>query len=211
MKLTRVGRSGAFEYRIMPGVFFRLIAVSIVVAVGVGPPPGYGAPELAEIVVELTAGSSNIFVPAVALGAGVDGHSQGDSQAIYRPATVLAMRSAGMRPLSYRPRTELAIQSWHWNPRDCWSNGPRRVVLASGGHPVPVRRATAYSGAHRHLSRRDAAGAAMGREPESAPSGLSRAGGNRRRLAAGRLCGSASRWIMGGVAGQQGSAPGDGR
>jgi hypothetical protein len=151
MKLTRVDRSGASEYRIMPGVFLRLIAVSIVVAVGVGPPPGYGAPEPAEIVVDLTAGPSNTFVPAVALGAGVDGHSRGDSQAIYRPATVRAMRSAGMRPLSYRLRTELAIQSWHWNPRGRWSDArhaqgywtsddrPGAPILSSHGYRLPRR------------------------------------------------------------------------
>ena len=47
------------------------------------------------------------------LGATVDGQDRGVSSAIFRPTTLAAMRSVGLRPLSYRLRTELGIAVWH--------------------------------------------------------------------------------------------------
>ncbi|MDS4060397.1 MAG: discoidin domain-containing protein [Candidatus Contendobacter sp.] len=152
MKLTRIDRRGVSEYRIMfRALSYFFIAVLVTTAADAGPVPGTGTPESAEVIVDLTTGPSNTFVPAVALGAGVDGHSRGDGDAIYRPATLRAMRSVGMRPLSYRLRTELAIQAWHWNPRGRWSGGrhtqgywtsddrPGAPILSSHGYRLPRR------------------------------------------------------------------------
>jgi len=67
----------------------------------------------------------NRFVPSQALGAGVDGHEFGETLQQLSPENIAAMRAAGLRPLTYRLRTELADEAWHWNPRGYWSDPAR--------------------------------------------------------------------------------------
>ena len=64
----------------------------------------------------------NRFRPSEALGAGVDGHELGEVLPQLSPANIAAMRSAGLKPLTYRLRTELAGEAWHWNPKGTWSD-----------------------------------------------------------------------------------------
>src|SRR5437667_11774002 len=64
----------------------------------------------------------NKCVPTEALGAGVDGHERGECARMFTGKNIAEMRSAGFGPLTYRLRTELAGEVWHWNPRGKWSD-----------------------------------------------------------------------------------------
>jgi len=70
----------------------------------------------------LADGPVHAFSPEHALGAGVDGHEEGEVQRMLAPENVTQMRSAGLKPLTYRLRTELGVEAWHWNPRGSWSD-----------------------------------------------------------------------------------------
>lgn len=64
----------------------------------------------------------NQGVPTQALGAGVDGHERDECARMFTDKNIAEMRSAGFGPLTYRLRTELAGEVWHWNPRGTWSD-----------------------------------------------------------------------------------------
>ncbi len=64
----------------------------------------------------------NRINPTEALGAGVDGHERGECARMFSRRNISAMLSAGLKPLTYRLRTELAGEVWHWNPRGTWSD-----------------------------------------------------------------------------------------
>src|SRR5438093_12418519 len=68
------------------------------------------------VTVSVTAGHpANTFVPARALGAGVDGHEKGEIARIFTPANIRAMRSAGLEALTYRLRTDVGIEAGPWH------------------------------------------------------------------------------------------------
>ena len=69
---------------------------------------------------------ANRFIPAHALGAGIDGHDKGITDLQLTSLNTQAMLSAGFKSLTYRLRTELAGDAWHWNPRGQWSDASNR-------------------------------------------------------------------------------------
>jgi hypothetical protein len=64
----------------------------------------------------------NRCTPGQVLGGGIDGHEEGDCAQMLSDANVEEMLAAGLGPLAYRLRTELAGEVWHWNPRGAWSD-----------------------------------------------------------------------------------------
>ena len=64
----------------------------------------------------------NRCVPTQALGAGIDGHEKGECARMFTDKNIAEMLLAGLGLLTYRLRTELADEVWHWNPRGAWSD-----------------------------------------------------------------------------------------
>jgi len=109
----------------------------------------------------------NSFTPSHALGGAIDGHAKGIAAMQLEPANIKAMLAAGLRPLSYRLRTELGIDVWHWNPRGRWSD-PRQPqgywvsdstlgapISLSYGYGLPRRGNTIDQAANNGYSRID--------------------------------------------------------
>ena len=82
----------------------------------------------------------NSFVPDKTLGAAYDGYEKGQNDLILQPANLSAMQSADLKPLTYRLRTELGIEAWHWNPKGKWSstNEGYWVSSANPDDSIPV-------------------------------------------------------------------------
>lgn len=93
----------------------------------------------------------NTFRPDTAFGAGVDGKEKGEIDRIYTPHNVREMQSAGLASLSYRLRTELAVDAFHWNPVGVWSEGAKKqgYWTSSDVLGAPILKCNGY-----HLPRR---------------------------------------------------------
>jgi hypothetical protein len=88
----------------------------------------------------------NRFAPAKAFGAGIDGHEKGETLRQLSPSNIAAMRSAGLKPLTYRLRTELAGEAWHWNPRGRWSDAAhhRGYWISDSTSAAPIKLSYGY-------------------------------------------------------------------
>ena len=94
----------------------------------VSPFQAQGAPRVraaapARVVIDLSpSGVLRSFRPDEAIGAAFDGAMKGDIDRQLTPANIKAMKSADLRPLTYRLRSELGVEAWHWNPAGSWSD-----------------------------------------------------------------------------------------
>lgn len=64
---------------------------------------------------------SNSFIPSKNIGGAIDGHLKGDINRMLTKENIREMKTAGLNPVSYRLRSELAGEVWHWNPEGTWS------------------------------------------------------------------------------------------
>lgn len=74
------------------------------------------------VTVDFSPASSTRFSPTEAFGAGIDGGGAGEIEPMFTARNLKAMAGAGLQPISYRLRTELAIEAWHWSQSGSWSD-----------------------------------------------------------------------------------------
>lgn len=103
------------------------------------------------IVVETKGGPLNVIRPDRALGGAIDGLPSGQVETLFTRHNVAAIRTAGLGPVSYSLRTDLAIDAWHWGTEGSWSDAvnqqgywttsdnPREPVMTGWGYKLPRR------------------------------------------------------------------------
>jgi len=78
--------------------------------------------------------STNHFIPAETLGAGVDRIPAAAIDKDLLPDSLQATLASGWQTVSYRQNTELAVEAWHWNPAGKWSDGKDASDPAGKGY-----------------------------------------------------------------------------
>ena len=104
---------------------FRLSALALSLCVALASTPARAQMRTVNITIDRR-DSIALFDPVTALGSTIDGHVNGATRLIFTRANVAAMKSANFHPISYRTRTELGMEVWHWNPRGRWSDAANR-------------------------------------------------------------------------------------
>ena len=127
--------------------------------------PIHAQPLAGKVIIDLSRGPIAEFVPDQAFGAALDGHGEGETALIYSAYNIRKMRTAGLRQISYRLRTELAVEAWHWSEDGTWSDSEhqqgywtssdssRQSVLISHGYKLPRRGNTIDQAANDGYSR----------------------------------------------------------
>jgi len=136
-----------------PTRFGRRLLLTILLALAcLTPGPVLGGASLpVSVVVHADDASGPRFDPVDALGAGIDGGGGGAADRLLTRHNVAAMRSARLTRLTYRLRTELGIENWHWNPDGQWSDPAqqqgywtsndraKKPIRVSWGYKLPRR------------------------------------------------------------------------
>ena len=122
--------------------------VLIIALAAPGPLPGQARPPASPPLRIIVDGSRQLatFRPERDWGAALDGHELGDALTGYAAGNVVAMRSAGLGPITYRLRTELGIEAWHWNPAGRWSDPShqRGYWVSDSSAPRPIEMSFGY-------------------------------------------------------------------
>jgi hypothetical protein len=99
----------------------------------------------ATVTIRFTPGRpANRFIPSHALGAGIDGHDKGMIDLQLAAPNIQAMLSAGFKSLTYRLRTELAGDAWHWNPQGNWSDTRQGYWVSDSKSASPISYSYGY-------------------------------------------------------------------
>jgi hypothetical protein len=72
------------------------------------------------------------FKPSEAFGFAIDGGSANESRPLFMPANRPVITALRPRSVSYRLRTELGIEAWHWIARGHWSDETHRQGYWAG-------------------------------------------------------------------------------
>jgi hypothetical protein len=103
--------------------------------------------------------------PSEALGGGIDGHRQGETERTFKAGTVKQLLQAPFYRMSYRLRTELGGEGWHWNEEGTWSDPEHaqgywtssdrsgKPIMVSNGYRLPRRGNTRDQANHDGYSR----------------------------------------------------------
>ncbi|HEY2048994.1 MAG TPA: discoidin domain-containing protein [Caulobacteraceae bacterium] len=114
----------------------RRLILTVITAAASHAAAAWGAPPVADTVTIDLTGPSRTIVPDEALGAAIDGMQQGQVAQILTPRNIALMKSAGLRRATYRLRTELGIEAWHWSEEGRWSDPARHQgYWTSSDHP----------------------------------------------------------------------------
>jgi hypothetical protein len=70
--------------------------------------------------------AANTFIPSKNIGGAIDGHFKGDIDQMLTAKNIAEMETVGLKPVSYRLRTELGDEVWHWNPTGRWSDSLKK-------------------------------------------------------------------------------------
>ena len=100
--------------------------------------------------------STNHFVPAETLGAGVDRIPAAAIDKDLAPPSLETTLSSGWQTVSYRQNTELAVEAWHWNPQGSWSDPAGKGYFTGAAVPAEsIRYSYGYGLPRRGFTRND--------------------------------------------------------
>jgi len=137
-----------------------LLATVALVCAAAAPPPG-------RVTIDLAAGPLATIQPNTTFGAALDGMGRGEVARTFTAFNIARMKAAGLGPVSYRLRTELGIEAWHWSGEGKWSDPrhargywvgsvhPRRPVMTTWGFALPRRGDTIDQAGNTGYSRLD--------------------------------------------------------